>query len=117
MKLVVLLLIAATALPSQEISHSTPPKVAFRVSPEYTKEALDAKLEGTVILSTVIDTGGRPTEIAVAKGLGLGLDQKAIECLRQWRFTPATRFAEPVPVNATIEIEFRLSNAKIQNPI
>jgi periplasmic protein TonB len=48
------------------------------------------------------------TEIKVTRGLGKGLDEKAVECLRKWRFSPATRHGEPVPAKATVEIVFRL---------
>jgi protein TonB len=61
--------------------------------PEYTPEALAAKLRGTV---------------KVARGLGNGLDEKAVECLQKWRFKPGMRNGEPVPVKATIEVNFRL---------
>jgi protein TonB len=103
-----LLLLAAVTLLPQEISHFTGPQVIYKADPEYTPEALEAKLAGTVILSLVIDAEGNPTEIKLTKGLGKGLDEKAVECLQKWRFTPGTRFGEPVPVKATVEINFRL---------
>lgn len=116
MKLAILLLIAVVPLPSQEISHTTPPKLIHKVEPEYTKEALDAKLQGTVVLDAVIGIDGIPSDIQVVRGLGKGLDEKAIECLRQWRFSPATNyFGEPVSTKATFEMNFRLppaSNSK-----
>ncbi len=108
MKSLVLLLLAAVTLLPQEISHYTGPKVIHKADPEYTPEALEAKLTGEVILSMVIDTEGNPTEIKLVKGLGKGLDEKAVECVQKWRFKPATRNGEPVSVKATIEINFRL---------
>lgn len=86
----------------------SPPSVVQRTNPEYTTEALEAKLQGVVVLATIVTAEGIPSEIKVVRGLGMGLDEKAIECLRQWRFTPGTRMGEPIPVRAQIEIRFRL---------
>jgi periplasmic protein TonB len=108
MRLAVLCLITAISLYSQEISHTTDLRVIHKVEPEYTKEALDAKIEGTAILSSMIGTDGVASDIKLVRGLGKGLDEKAVECLRQWRFAPATKFGEPVSTKATIEINFRL---------
>jgi protein TonB len=108
MKCIVLLLLAAVTLFPQEISHDTGVRVIHRADPEYTPEALEAKLTGTVVLSVVVDAEGNPTEVKVTRGLGNGLDEKAVECLQKWRFKPATRNGEPVPVKATVEVNFRL---------
>src|SRR5579862_2510871 len=107
MKLAVLIAVAGL-LHSQEILHSSPPKVLRKVNPEYSKEALDAKREGTVVLSAMTGVDGIPLEIKVVRGIGKGLDEKAVECLRQWRFSPALKDGEPTPVKVTIEIDFRL---------
>jgi len=116
MRLAVLVLTAAVGLlQPQELSHTTSPKVIHKVEPEYTKEALDAKIEGEVILSFMIGTDGIPSDIRLLRGLGKGLDEKAIECLKQWRFAPATSHGEPVSAKATVEMNFRLprsSNSK-----
>jgi periplasmic protein TonB len=105
--ILLLLLVAVTLLP-QEISHNTSPQVIHKADPEYTSEALEAKLVGTVILSVVVDTEGNATEIKVIKGLGNGLDEKAVECLQKWHFKPATRNGERMSVKATIEVNLRL---------
>jgi protein TonB len=111
MKSIMLLLLAAataaTLLP-QEISHANPPQVIHKADPEYTPQALEARLTGAVMLSVVVDTEGNATEIKVVKGLGNGLDEKAVECVQKWRFKPAMRNGEPVSVKATIEVNFRL---------
>jgi protein TonB len=115
MRLAALFLIAVSFLHPQEISHTTEPRVAHRVEPEYTKEARDAKIEGVVILSLLIGADGAPSDIKVVRGLGKGLDEKAVECLQQWRFIPATNHSEPVSTKATFEMNFRLpppSNSK-----
>jgi periplasmic protein TonB len=109
MRLAVLaLLAAAISLQSQEISHTTPPHVIDRADPDYTKEALDAKIEGDVILSLIIGTDGIPSDIKLIRGLGKGLDEKAIDCLQQWRFSPATNHGKPIAQEATFEMNFRL---------
>ncbi|HXE15331.1 MAG TPA: energy transducer TonB, partial [Bryobacteraceae bacterium] len=59
-------------------------------------------------LSLVIDADGQPQDIRVLRSLDPGLDQKAIEAVRQWSFEPATKDGEPVAVQATIEIHFKL---------
>jgi TonB family protein len=84
------------------------PKIVQRVAPDYTTEALDAKLEGSVQLSAVIGIDGMPSDIKVIKGLGRGLDEKAIECFKKWRFTPAMRNGEPVPMSSQVTIIFQL---------
>ncbi len=108
MKCLVLLLLAAITLLPQEIPRFSGPRVIHKVDPEYTPEALEAKLTGEVILSIVVDAEGNPTEIKLTKGLGKGLDEKAVECLQKWRFQPGMRNGEPVPVKATVAISFRL---------
>ena len=108
MKLIVLLFLAAVTLLPQEISHNSPPMVIHKADPEYTPEALEAKLTGAVLLTLVVDPEGNPTEIKVVKGLGKGLDEKAVECVQKWHFKPATHNSEPVSVKATVEINFRL---------
>ena len=110
MKLAILLLIAAAfTLQAQEILHTSLPRVIHRGDPpEYTDEALEAKLEGTVLLKTVVGIDGVPNEIKVVRGLGKGLDEKAIECLRQWRFAPATNHGDLIPMEITFEMNFRL---------
>jgi TonB family protein len=111
MKLAFLLLVGAVAALQPQTFPSgnvTQPAVTHKVEPEYTKEATEAKLAGVVILATVVGIDGLPSEIKVVRGLGKGLDEKAVECLQQWRFKPGTRDGEPVSVKATVEINFRL---------
>jgi TonB family protein len=83
------------------------PKMIKEVAPEYSEEARAAGLEGTVVLSVVIDEEGVPQNVEVKKELGLGLDEKAIEAVQQWRFEPAMRDGKPVRVAAQVEVNFR----------
>jgi TonB family protein len=85
------------------------PVPIYQPEPEYTKEARKAKLQGSVLLSLTVDETGKAQAIKVTKSLGLGLDQKAIECVQKWWFKPAMKDGKPVPVMASVEVEFRLS--------
>jgi TonB family protein len=84
------------------------PTVLFKVEPEYSEEARKAKWQGTVVLTVIVDEMGRPNHVSVLRSLGLGLDQKAIDAVSQWRFKPGQRDGKAVPVIATIEVNFRL---------
>lgn len=86
----------------------TSPVPVYKIEPEYSEEARKAKYQGTVVLSVIIDATGKPTNLKVVRPLGLGLDEKAIEAVRKWRFRPGTKEGKPVAVYATIEVNFRL---------
>jgi TonB family protein len=86
----------------------SPPQVIFKVEPEYSEEARKAKFQGTVVLFVVVDEKGNPRDLKVIRPLGLGLDQKAIEAVEKWRFKPGMKDGRAVPVQATIEVNFRL---------
>ena len=78
------------------------------MEPEYSEEARKAKWQGTVVLTVIVDEAGRPSHVSVLRSLGLGLDQKAIDAVSQWRFKPGLKDGKAVPVIATIEVNFRL---------
>ncbi|HKD09095.1 MAG TPA: M56 family metallopeptidase [Bryobacteraceae bacterium] len=84
------------------------PSVVYKVDPEYTPEAHDAKVMGTVILSIVVGVDGAAHDINVLKGLEPGLSGKAVEAVSQWKFKPGLKDGEPVPVRANIEMHFQL---------
>ena len=86
----------------------SPPKVLFQPDPEYSEEARKAKYQGTVVLWVIVGPDGRVHDIKISRGLGLGLDEKAIEAVRQWKFEPARKDNQPVPVQVSIEVSFRL---------
>ena len=87
-----------------------PPRVLRKVDPQYSADAMHAKIQGAVLLSAVVLPDGSVTDIRVIRSLdrSFGLDMKAIEAARQWRFLPGTRLGEPVPVLVNIELEFNL---------
>lgn len=84
------------------------PSVIYKVEPEYSEEARKAKFQGTVVLFVVVDEHGNPTALRVIRPLGLGLDQKAIDAVQKWKFRPGMKDGKAVPVQATIEVNFRL---------
>jgi periplasmic protein TonB len=86
----------------------TSPQLLYKKEPEYSEEARKAKYQGTVLLYVEVDTSGRATNIKVQRSLGLGLDEKAIEAVKQWKFKPGYKDGQPVKVAATIEVNFRL---------
>ncbi|MBZ5707189.1 MAG: energy transducer TonB [Acidobacteriia bacterium] len=84
------------------------PKAVYAPDPEYSEEARKAKYQGTCVLWLVVGPDGRPRDIRVARTLGLGLDEKAIEAVRTWKFEPAMKDGKPVAVQINVEVEFRL---------
>ena len=84
------------------------PALIAKVEPEYSEEARTAKYQGTVVLYVEIGTDGLAHNIHVIKGLGLGLDERALEAIDRWRFRPGSKDGNPVPVSATIEVNFKL---------
>jgi TonB family protein len=84
------------------------PVLLSKTEPEYSEEARKAKHQGTVMLYVQIDPSGHATHIQVIKSLGLGLDEKAIEAVNKWKFSPGKKDGKPVTVEATIEVNFRL---------
>jgi len=84
------------------------PVVLFAPVPEFSEEARKAKVSGNVLVYLQVDELGRPTHIRVLRGIGLGLDQKAIEAVRQYRFKPALEDGKPVPVELQVEVNFNI---------
>jgi len=84
------------------------PTLLMKVEPEYSEEARKAKYQGVVLLYVEVDASGKATNIRVSKSLGLGLDEKAIEAVKKWKFKPGYKDGKPVTVAATIEVNFRL---------
>ena len=86
----------------------TAPRAIFSPDPEFSDQARKAKYQGTVVLWAVIGADGRTHEIRVQRSLGMGLDEKAIEAIRQWRFEPGRKDGIAVAVQVNIEVSFRL---------
>jgi periplasmic protein TonB len=88
----------------------TLPRLLREVKPDYTTDAMRAKVQGTVLLECVVNINGEVEQIKVVRSLDqtFGLDQQAIKAARQWRFAPGTRMGQPVAVLVTIELSFTL---------
>ena len=87
----------------------TLPRCAYCPDPQYTDEAREAKLQGTVTLQVLVGTDGRASQIRIVRAIGLGLDDRAVQSVRGWRFVPAhDAFHRPVPAWVTVEAVFRL---------
>jgi periplasmic protein TonB len=84
------------------------PRAIFAPDPEYSEEARKAKYQGTCVLWLVVGPDGRTRDIKVARTLGLGLDQEAIEAVKQWKFEPAMKDGKPVAAQVNVEVTFRL---------
>jgi periplasmic protein TonB len=84
------------------------PQVIRSVQPEFTEEARRANYEGTVSIQLIVDSQGNPQNIHVTRHLDMGLDQKAIDAVRQYRFRPAMYQGHPVSVQMVIEVDFHL---------
>jgi TonB family protein len=87
---------------------TTRPSVTFRADPRYSAEAWDARFNGTVRLSVMVDERGVPKDISVVTPLGMGLDERAVAAVQQWRFKPGLKYGKPAAVRVVIDIAFRV---------
>jgi TonB family protein len=85
-----------------------PPKGIYMPDPSYSKNARKAKIQGTVSLGLLINPAGEVGDVEVCKNLEPSLDQQAVETVRGWKFTPATKDGQPVAVHVRVEVTFRL---------
>jgi TonB family protein len=114
--LLVLVLLCCVSLRPQEAASKIPlatdnisaPKLIFSPDPEYSEKARRTRLQGLVVLSVVVDPKGRAQDIRVIRSLGGGLDEKAIEAVRAWKFSPATKDGVAVAVKVKLEVAFHL---------
>jgi TonB family protein len=86
----------------------TAPRAVYDPEPEYSDEARRVKHQGVVVLALVVDPQGHTRDIRVARSLGMGLDEKAIEAVRKWQFNPGTKDGVPVAVQVNVEVNFKL---------
>ncbi len=84
------------------------PKVIYAVDPEFSDEARRQKYQGVCVLSLIVDAQGMPQHIRVVRNLGMGLDEKAVDAVKQYKFKPAMKDGHPVPVEINIEVNFQL---------
>jgi TonB family protein len=98
--------------PSNQLMHVggdvTQPVVISQGEPEYTRQARAAKLSGTVRVYLQVDPDGHTSHIRVVKGVGMGLDEKAVLAVSKYKFKPATLAGKPVPVDLYIDVNFQI---------
>jgi len=86
----------------------TAPSLVEKFEPRYSEEARAAKYQGAIVLSLVVGEAGYPRDVRVLRGLGMGLDERAVAAVSAWRFKPGMKDGMAVPVFATVEVNFKL---------
>lgn len=84
------------------------PVLVYQIDPQYSEEARKARYQGTVVLETIVRKDGKIDILHLVRSLGFGLDQNAIEAVKQWRFRPATMNGMPVDVTLNVEVRFNI---------
>lgn len=84
------------------------PTAIYTPEPEFSEEARKAKYQGAVMIDAIIGTDGRVHNARIVRSLGMGLDEKAMEIVRLWKFDPGKKDGRPVPVQMGLEIDFNL---------
>jgi protein TonB len=84
------------------------PVLIYQVDPEFSEEARKAKFSGNVQVYLIVDEQGNPTHVRVVRGVGMGLDEKAVEAVRQYKFKPAMQNGKPVKVDLYIDVNFQI---------
>ena len=84
------------------------PQLIHSVEPEFTEDARRANYQGSVSIKLIVDSQGNPQDVRLESHLGMGLDEKAIEAVRQYRFRPAMYQGHPVSVQIVVDVDFRL---------
>jgi protein TonB len=84
------------------------PVLTFKVDPEFSEEARRAKFMGVVLVNLIVDQNGNPQNVHVLRGVGMGLDEKAVAAVKQYRFKPAREAGKPVAVELNVEVNFQI---------
>lgn len=84
------------------------PQLIYSPEPSFSDEARKAKFQGIVVLVLVVGKDGRPYNIHVRQSLGMGLDEKAIDAVKNWRFRPARFNGQPVATRIAVQVDFHL---------
>jgi periplasmic protein TonB len=84
------------------------PVVIYQVDPEFSEEARRAKFMGVVLVNLIVDPQGRPQNVHVLRGVGMGLDGKAVDAVKQYKFKPAMENGKPVAVELNVEVNFQI---------
>jgi TonB family protein len=112
-------LLAPQAAPDDDIvsiGHGVePPKLTYKIEPHYTRTAIDAGVQGSVLLEIVVNERGQAQNIVLLSPLGFGLDERAEDCVSQWLFKPAVKEGKPVKTRAQVQVNFRLLGASFDS--
>jgi protein TonB len=84
------------------------PVALYTPDPEFSEEARKAKVAGNVLVTLIVDANGKPQNVHVLRGIGMGLDEKAVEAVRQYKFKPAMENGHPVPVQLNVDVNFQI---------
>jgi protein TonB len=85
-----------------------PPIAIYTPDPEFSEEARKAKFSGNVVVSLIVDASGNPKNVHVLRGVGMGLDEKAVQAVQQYKFKPALQNGKPVAVYLNVEVNFQI---------
>jgi periplasmic protein TonB len=98
-----------TVLPIYRVGGGvSPPVLISKIAPEYSEEPRQSRLQGSNLVYVGISPEGKTTAAMVVRALGMGLDEKAMEAIKRWRFQPGMRQGQAVAVEATIDVSFKL---------
>jgi TonB family protein len=84
------------------------PVLIYSAVPEFAQEAKKAKIGGSVLINLVVDQNGTPKNVRVVRGIGNGLDEKAVEAVSKYRFKPSMEHGQPVPVEINVQVNFQI---------
>ena len=84
------------------------PELIYKIDPEFSEEARKAKFMGNVVVNLIVDQNGNPQNVHVLRGVGMGLDQKAVEAVKQYKFKPAKEGGKPVAVELNVQVDFQI---------
>ncbi len=84
------------------------PRAIYTPEPEFSEEARKAKYQGVVVVTIIVGTDGHVHNPRVVRSLGMGLDEKAIEGVKTWKFDPSKKDGRAVAVEMNVEVAFNL---------
>jgi TonB family protein len=86
------------------------PVVVQLANPQYSEQARQAKFSGSVEVYCILEKNGTPSHVRVVKGVGMGLDEKAVEAVSQYKFRPAMLHGQPIRVDLYIQVDFHITD-------
>jgi TonB family protein len=84
-----------------------PPVAIHKENPKFSKQVKEARFSGQVLVSLIVGSDGNPRNVHVLRGVGMGLDEKAVEAVQQYKFKPALKHGKPVAVYLIVEVNFQ----------